>query len=103
MALSADFGFCNLTYVSLVDVCRLCWASCMSLCCSGEVTVEIPESLPTATMLNQNTDTYNDYLGEQPVKPLAEDANGVKSQFPVLMLSYCAPLFEYILHFMQCE
>lgn len=54
-------------------------------------------------MLNQNTDTYNDYLGEQPVKPLAEDANGVKSQFPVLMLSYCAPLFEYILHFMQCE
>ena len=26
--------------------------------------MEIPESLPTATMLNQNTDTYNDYLGE---------------------------------------
>jgi hypothetical protein len=53
-------------------------------------------------MLNQNTDTYNDYLGENPVQPVAADANGVKSQFPVLMLSYCAPLFEYILHF-KCK
>ena len=26
--------------------------------------MEICESLPTATLLNQNTDTYNDYLGE---------------------------------------
>lgn len=33
---------------------------------SGEVTVEIPESLPSASMLNQNTDTYNDYLGIKP-------------------------------------
>ncbi len=65
--------------------------------------MEIPESLPTATMLNQNTDTYNDYLGENPVQPVAADANGVKSQFPVLMLSYCAPLSEDILYLMQCE
>ena len=28
--------------------------------------MEIPESLPSASMLNQNTDTYNDYLGEMP-------------------------------------
>ena len=87
----------------MVDVRRLCWASCISLYCSGEVTVEIPESLPTATMLNQNTDTYNDYLGEKPLQPLAADTNGVKSQFPVLMLSCSAPLFENILYFMQCE
>jgi len=26
--------------------------------------VEILENLATASMLNQNTDTYNDYLGE---------------------------------------
>lgn len=39
------------------------WRPCASRC-SGEVTVEICESLPTATLLNQNTDTYNDYLGE---------------------------------------
>lgn len=39
------------------------WCPCASRC-SGEVTVEICESLPTATLLNQNTDTYNDYLGE---------------------------------------
>jgi len=33
---------------------------------SGEVTVEIPENLATATLLNPNTDTYNDYMGIKP-------------------------------------
>jgi hypothetical protein len=53
--------------VSLAPVflCTVCSrAGRAPACCSGEVTVEIPESLPTASMLNQNTDTYNDYLGE---------------------------------------
>jgi len=40
---------------------RVC---CVLFSYSGEVTVEIPENLATASMLNQNTDTYNDYLGE---------------------------------------
>ena len=36
---------------------------------SGEVTVEIPENLATATLLNPNTDTYNDYMGALPLPP----------------------------------
>lgn len=47
---------------------------------SGEVTVEIPESLPTATMLNQNTDTYNDYLGIKP--PFGMPASVMPGEVP---------------------